>query len=325
MADVAHEWSEGFEIQSKQPKLRPELRGNDRSSVGTIEIRMDRMNGSSLRRVVQERVRTIMNSGSEVIEPWNRVRNQSKFELDLVANPETNRSVVRSFGCSIGMSGCSDSDRLARKSIRNEWLEPSKALARSADVGMEGCDEDEDGDMIVGKWRLVRNISEMSREVFGKLGLSDRKAKPFRIEIRKVPESPGIPISCGCKPEGHKTQFQLNGNVGMTEVVNQVGVNNDIQTYKVQLMDGQGKGDKGKKVRIELENKLSLSRDFSFQPESRSMSNRLRNTIEAAEAPTGAPWERSKFRGNDRNPNGPDERILTTPSGSGKGSDDYEQ
>ncbi|KAJ3978368.1 hypothetical protein F5890DRAFT_1560467 [Lentinula detonsa] len=43
MADVAHEWSEGFEIQSKQPKLRPELRGNDRSSVGTIEIRMDRM------------------------------------------------------------------------------------------------------------------------------------------------------------------------------------------------------------------------------------------------------------------------------------------
>ncbi|KAJ3779857.1 hypothetical protein GGU10DRAFT_438011 [Lentinula aff. detonsa] len=43
MADVAHEWSKGFEIQSKQPKLRPELRGNDRSSVGTIEIRMDRM------------------------------------------------------------------------------------------------------------------------------------------------------------------------------------------------------------------------------------------------------------------------------------------
>ncbi|KAJ3710772.1 hypothetical protein DFJ43DRAFT_1228589 [Lentinula guzmanii] len=43
MADVAHEWSEGFKIQSKQPKLRPELRGSDRSSVGTIEIRMDRM------------------------------------------------------------------------------------------------------------------------------------------------------------------------------------------------------------------------------------------------------------------------------------------
>ncbi|KAJ3715932.1 hypothetical protein DFJ43DRAFT_1141982 [Lentinula guzmanii] len=32
-----------------------------------------------------------------------------------------------------------------------------------------------------------------------------------------------------------------------------------------------------------------------------------------------------KLRGNDRNPNGPDERILTTPSGSGKGSDEYEQ
>ncbi|KAJ3791410.1 hypothetical protein GGU11DRAFT_751867 [Lentinula aff. detonsa] len=55
------------------------------------------------------------------------------------------------------------------------------------------------------------------------------------------------------------------------------------------------------------------------------MVRRLRNTIKAAEAPTGAPWERSKFRGNDRNPNGPDEQILTTPSGSGKGSDDYEQ
>ncbi|KAJ3794169.1 hypothetical protein GGU11DRAFT_748226 [Lentinula aff. detonsa] len=42
MADVAHEWSEGFEIQSKQPKLRPELRGNDRSSVGTIEVPWER-------------------------------------------------------------------------------------------------------------------------------------------------------------------------------------------------------------------------------------------------------------------------------------------
>ncbi|KAJ3791383.1 hypothetical protein GGU11DRAFT_751914 [Lentinula aff. detonsa] len=42
MADVTHEWSEGFEIRLKQPKLRPKLRGNDRSSVGTIENRMDR-------------------------------------------------------------------------------------------------------------------------------------------------------------------------------------------------------------------------------------------------------------------------------------------
>ncbi|KAJ3978629.1 hypothetical protein F5890DRAFT_1479198 [Lentinula detonsa] len=29
MADVAHEWSEGFEIQLKQLKLQPKLHGND--------------------------------------------------------------------------------------------------------------------------------------------------------------------------------------------------------------------------------------------------------------------------------------------------------
>ncbi|KAJ3780494.1 hypothetical protein GGU10DRAFT_437847 [Lentinula aff. detonsa] len=45
-ADVAHEWSEGFEIQSKQPKLRPELRGNDRNPNGPDERILTTPSGS---------------------------------------------------------------------------------------------------------------------------------------------------------------------------------------------------------------------------------------------------------------------------------------
>ncbi|KAJ3727171.1 hypothetical protein DFJ43DRAFT_1041183 [Lentinula guzmanii] len=68
--------------------------------------------------------------------------------------------------------------------LEMEWKKPMKWPNRNLMMGVMG-------NIMVGKWRLVGNISEMSREVF-------------------------------------------------------VGVNNDIQTYKVQLMDGQGKGDKGK-------------------------------------------------------------------------------
>ncbi|KAJ3712124.1 hypothetical protein DFJ43DRAFT_1044222 [Lentinula guzmanii] len=68
--------------------------------------------------------------------------------------------------------------------LEMEWKNPMKWLNRNLMMAVMG-------NIMVGKWRLVGNISEMSREVF-------------------------------------------------------VGVNNDIQTYKVQLMDGQGKGDKGK-------------------------------------------------------------------------------
>ncbi|KAJ3725528.1 hypothetical protein DFJ43DRAFT_1196795 [Lentinula guzmanii] len=69
-------------------------------------------------------------------------------------------------------------------------------------------------------------------------------------------------------------------------------------------------------------------------PKASKYNRRLRNTIEAAEAPTGAPWERSKTEwtgwygshvGVKRTLIRLLERILTTTSGSGKGSDDYEQ
>ncbi|KAJ3745003.1 hypothetical protein DFH05DRAFT_1459913 [Lentinula detonsa] len=171
-----------------------------------------------------------------------------------------------------------------------EWKKPMEWPNRNLMMGVMG-------NIMVGKWRLVRNISEMSREVSGS-GKS-RNSKQLRMQTGRW-ES--ITISKHIR-KGDKGKFPT-------------GVSINEQSGRAS--------EEGMKWLMLPMNGPKASK---YNRSSRSSDRSSVGTIEV-------PWERSKSEwtggygshvGVKRTSIRLLERILTTPSGSGKGSDEYEQ